>query len=77
MDTFSRWHVPFPEGATFVVGVVSEHDSELAELLLDSLMSWMLTHPEMPLLPHAIWNDCLIAPPERGSVHVEVRWLKL
>lgn len=62
---------------TLLLGVVAEHGSEMAEAVLDDLQAWLMAHHEMPLLPHAIQEDCLVAPPERDNVHLEVRWFSL
>lgn len=62
---------------TLLLGVVAEHDSTMAEAVLDELTAYLMAHPAMPLLPHRIKDDCLVAPPERSSVHVEVRWFSL
>jgi hypothetical protein len=65
----------FPRGLTIVVGVEGDHDNEDIEWMLDQVMSWMMTHPGMPLLPKSITGDCMVGPPERGSRHFEVRWI--
>lgn len=65
------------ERLTLMIGVVAEHDSEMAEQILDDLTAFLASHPAMPLLFHTIRDDCLVAPPERKSLHIEVRWLQL
>ncbi|HEX4716483.1 MAG TPA: hypothetical protein VH164_16310 [Ktedonobacteraceae bacterium] len=62
---------------TLLLGVVAEHDSPMAQELLDELLAKVMTLPDMPLLPNAIAGDCLVAPPERAGVHVEVMWISL
>jgi hypothetical protein len=54
---------------------VGDHDNDDIEWMLDQVMSWMMTHPGMPLLPKSITGDCMVGPPERGSRHFEVRWI--
>ena len=61
---------------TIMVGVVAEHDSAAAEELLLDLTARIMTLPDAPLLPKAMVDDCLITPPERGSRHVEIRWIE-
>jgi hypothetical protein len=67
--------VNLPRGVVLCVGIVSEHDDDEAEAILDNLSAWLMACPAMPLLPQAMTDDCFVTPPERGSKHVEMRWI--
>lgn len=66
-----------PRGTTILLGVVGPHEDEDAQLILESVTAWMMTHPSMPLLPAGMWDDCLQGPPGHYGQHVEVRWLSV
>lgn len=63
------------KGVTLILGVVAEHDAEEAEELLDDMTARIMAMPDMPLMVTGMSDDCLVAPPERGSHHVEIRWI--
>ena len=67
----------FPRGTRLLLGVVAEHDSEQAADILGLMLACIMASPSAPLLPFSIGNDCLVAPPERGGVHVELFWVTL
>lgn len=62
---------------TLLLGVVAEHDSEIAQEILLDMTARIMAMPDMPLLAHGMSDDCLVAPPERGGVHVELRWISV
>jgi hypothetical protein len=64
-----------PEGLTICIGVVADHEDELADELLVRLMAMIMSLPTMPLLAKAIRSDCYVTPIERGNAHVEMRWI--
>ena len=62
---------------TLVIGVAANHDSQWAQEILDDMLARVMTMRDMPLLPNAISDDCLVGPPERGNVHLELRWISI
>lgn len=62
---------------TLMLGVVAEHDSELAQDLLNDMTALIMALPDVPLLVNAISDDCLVAPAERGNAHIEIRWISI
>jgi hypothetical protein len=66
-----------PRGTVLMLGVVGEHDSPEADDVLVTLMAWLAAFKAMPLVWGEIASDCMVAPVERGGVHIEVRWIKV
>lgn len=62
---------------TLLLGVVAEHGSEIAQAILDDMTARIMAMPDVPLLVNGITDDCLVAPPERAGVHVELRWISV
>jgi hypothetical protein len=75
MSSFAVWDIP--RGTIILLGVVGTHDDEVAGRILDAVTAWMMTHPSISIMATGMSDDCLVAPPERGDVHVELRWLSV
>jgi len=70
-------HYELLPGTTICIGVVAEHGSEIAEVLLDDLVAWLMAYKGMPLLATGMQSDCFVTPPERGNKHVEMRVIRV
>jgi hypothetical protein len=75
MTARRRGEWSFPPGTVLLLGVVAEHNDNVAQRLLEELTAWVMTHPSMPLVPTHIHDDCCNYSYLQSAMHVEARWI--